>query len=147
MVIFVMVLNQPELDDFVLQSTVHTIKTKKPNLLLVHFTDLDTQRHYHGFSSDEAIAAIHRHNERLGKILEALKESGIYENSTVVVLGDHSALDENKAVNLNVLLHKKAYYHQCQREDNIIGRLIVKVVMALHIFILKTEHDLATITK
>ncbi|MFK9090614.1 alkaline phosphatase family protein [Bacillus salipaludis] len=100
-------LNQPELDDFVLESTVHTIKTKKPNLLMVHFTDLDTQRHYHGFSSEEASAAIHRHNRRLGRILEALHEGGIYENSTVVALGDHSALDENKAVNLNVLLHKK----------------------------------------
>jgi predicted AlkP superfamily pyrophosphatase or phosphodiesterase len=100
-------LNQPELDDFVLESTVDTIKTKKPNLLLVHFTDLDTQRHYHGFSSEEAIAAIHRHDIRLGRILDALMESGIYENSTVVVLGDHSALDESKAVYLNVLFHKQ----------------------------------------
>jgi predicted AlkP superfamily pyrophosphatase or phosphodiesterase len=99
-------LNQPELDDFVLESTVHTIKTKKPNLLLVHFTDLDTQRHYHGFSSPEATAAIHRHNARLGRIIEALKESGIYENSTIVALGDHSALDENKALSPNVLLHQ-----------------------------------------
>jgi len=100
-------LNQPELDDFVLESTVDTIKTKKPNLLMVHFTDLDTQRHEHGFSSEEAMAAIHRHNRRLGRILEALRESGIYENSTVVALGDHSALDENKAVSPNVLFHKK----------------------------------------
>jgi predicted AlkP superfamily pyrophosphatase or phosphodiesterase len=98
-------LNQPELDDFVLESTVHTIKTKKPNLLLVHFTDLDTQRHYHGFSSEEASTAIHRHNDRLGRIIAALKESRIYENSTLVVLGDHSALDENIALHLNVLFH------------------------------------------
>ncbi|MCL6573293.1 MAG: ectonucleotide pyrophosphatase/phosphodiesterase [Bacillus sp. (in: Bacteria)] len=100
-------LEQPELDDFVLASTVDTIKTKKPNLLMVHFTDLDTQRHYHGFSSEEAMSAIYRHNERLGSIIDALKESGIYEDTTVVLLGDHSALDENKAVNLNVLFHKK----------------------------------------
>lgn len=100
-------LSQPELDDFVLASTVDTIKTKKPNLLMVHFTDLDTQRHNHGFSAEEAIAAIHRHHDRLGKILEALKEAGIDELSTIVVLGDHSALDENKAINLNVLFHKE----------------------------------------
>jgi predicted AlkP superfamily pyrophosphatase or phosphodiesterase len=75
--------------------------------LMVHFTDLDTQRHYHGFSSEEALAAIDRHNSRLGRIIDTLKESGIYENSTVVALGDHSALDENKAVNLNVLLHEQ----------------------------------------
>jgi predicted AlkP superfamily pyrophosphatase or phosphodiesterase len=100
-------LNQPELDHFVLESTIHTIKTKKPNLLMVHFTDLDTQRHYHGFSSKEATDAIHRHDERLGRILKALQESGIYENSTVVILGDHSALDESKALHPNVLFQKR----------------------------------------
>ena len=66
-------LSQPELDDFVLASAVHTIQTKKPNVMFVHFTDLDTQRHYHGFESNETIAAIHRHDERLGKIIQTLK--------------------------------------------------------------------------
>lgn len=99
-------LNQPELDDFVLESTVHTIRTKKPNLMLVHFTDLDSMRHFHGFSSQEALVSIHRHHDRLGRIITALKESGIYDNSTIVVLGDHSALDENKVLNPNVLFHR-----------------------------------------
>ncbi|PLS07176.1 alkaline phosphatase family protein [Neobacillus cucumis] len=96
-------LQQPELDNFILETTVDTIKTKKPNLLMVHFTDLDTQRHEHGFSSEESMMALHRHNQRLGRILEALKEARIYEQSTVIALGDHSALDEQKAIHLNVL--------------------------------------------
>jgi predicted AlkP superfamily pyrophosphatase or phosphodiesterase len=100
-------LSQPELDDFVLESTVQTIQTKKPNLLLVHFTDLDTQRHYYGFSSKQAMDALRRHNMRLGRILQALKKSGIYENSTIIALGDHSALDETKAIKLNVLLREQ----------------------------------------
>ncbi|WP_462409797.1 alkaline phosphatase family protein [Neobacillus sp. Marseille-QA0830] len=100
-------LSQPELDDFVLEAAVDTIVSKKPNLILVHFTDLDSQRHYHGFSSEEALAAIRRHDNRLGRIIEALKESGIYENSTIAILGDHSALDENKAIHLNYLFHKQ----------------------------------------
>ena len=108
-------LHQPELDDFVLESTVQTIKSKKPNLLLVHFTDLDTQRHYHGFSSQEAIDAIHRHNTRLGRILQAIKECGMEENSTIIALGDHSALDESKAVKPNVLLHEHGLIEIDQR--------------------------------
>ncbi|MCC3357968.1 alkaline phosphatase family protein [Bacillus sp. REN16] len=99
-------LHQPELDDFVLESTVETIKTKMPNLMLVHFVDLDSQRHYHGFSSDEAMAALHRHDERLGRIMNALQESGNLEKTTIVALGDHSALDESKAVKPNVLFRK-----------------------------------------
>lgn len=100
-------LNQPELDHFVLEAAVETIKTRKPNLLLVHFTDLDTQRHYHGFSSKEAIEAVHRHDIRLGRIMDALKEAGIYTQSTIIALGDHSALNESRAVKPNVLLRQE----------------------------------------
>jgi len=100
-------LKQPELDDFVLESTIETIKNKKPHLLLVHFTDLDTQRHYHGFSSKEAMEAIQRHDHRLGRIRNAIKEAGLNNKTTIVALGDHSALDENKAIKLNVLLREK----------------------------------------
>ncbi|KEK24352.1 ectonucleotide pyrophosphatase/phosphodiesterase [Bacillus gaemokensis] len=100
-------LSQPELDDFVLASAVHTIQTKKPNIMFVHFTDLDTQRHYHGFTSEETTAAIQRHDERLGKIISVLKENGMYEETTIIALGDHSALSENKAIQLNNLFRKK----------------------------------------
>ncbi|MFE8697886.1 alkaline phosphatase family protein [Cytobacillus sp. FJAT-53684] len=100
-------LNQPELDDFVLESTVHTIKIKKPNLLLVHFTDLDTMRHNYGVFSNEATGAIYRHDQRLGRILDALEESGKAEETTIVILGDHSALDVNKAIHLNIVFREK----------------------------------------
>ena len=98
---------QPELDDFVLESAVETIRKKKPNLMLIHFTDLDSHRHYHGFSSEEARLALKRHDHRLGRITAALREAGIYENSTIVALGDHSALDESKAIKPNVLLKEE----------------------------------------
>ncbi|MGM0843412.1 MAG: ectonucleotide pyrophosphatase/phosphodiesterase [Bacillota bacterium] len=98
---------QPELDDFVLESAVETIRKKKPNLMLIHFTDLDSHRHYHGFSSEEAYAALKRHDVRLGRIVSALKEAGIYDRSTIAALGDHSALDESIAIKPNVLLKEK----------------------------------------
>lgn len=100
---------QPELDDFVTASVVDTIQTKKPNLMLVHLVDLDTQRHFHGFSSKEAMDALRRHDTRLGKIIAALKASGLYDKSTIVALGDHSSLDESKAVKLNVLLKENDF--------------------------------------
>jgi predicted AlkP superfamily pyrophosphatase or phosphodiesterase len=100
-------LSQPELDDFVLETAVETIKTKKPELMLIHFVDLDSQRHMYGFSSNEAEAAIRRHDMRLGRIMEAIKEAGIADNSTVAILGDHSALDESKVLKLNVLFKER----------------------------------------
>ncbi|WP_079508922.1 alkaline phosphatase family protein [Mesobacillus jeotgali] len=100
-------LNQPELDDFVLESTVETIKTRKPDLMLIHFVDLDSQRHMYGFSSNESKAALQRHDARLGRIIEAIKEAGILDDSTIILLGDHSALDESKVVKLNVLFKER----------------------------------------
>lgn len=100
-------LRQPELDDFVLESAVHTILTKDPNLMLVHFTDLDTMRHRHGAFSNEATEAIHRHDKRLGRILEALQQTDRLQETTIIVLGDHSALDENKVINLNVIFREQ----------------------------------------
>src|SRR5690606_15197215 len=38
-------------------------------------------------------------------------DAGIYENSTIVALGDHSALDESKAVKVNVLLKEQGLIH------------------------------------
>jgi predicted AlkP superfamily pyrophosphatase or phosphodiesterase len=102
-------IKQPNLDNFTHQSLLYTIKNKKPDITLVHYTDLDTKRHYHGFYSEEAKMALRRHDKRLGEIVKTLKESGIYEESTIIVLGDHSSLDEDKIINLNVLLRQKGY--------------------------------------
>ena len=44
---------------------------------------------------------------RLGQLMRALKESNLTDDSTIIALGDHSALDEASALQLNVLLHKQ----------------------------------------
>jgi predicted AlkP superfamily pyrophosphatase or phosphodiesterase len=137
-------LSQPELDDFVLESTVQTILTKKPNLLLVHFTDLDTQRHYHGFSSDEAMAAIRRHDVRLGRIIQALKKSGIFEKSTVIALGDHSALDESQAVKPNVLFREHGLIQVDERGAIINWKAYCKSCDGSAYIYLKNDQDFET---
>lgn len=96
-------LRQPELDDFTLACTLDLIKNKRPNLMMIHFTDLDTQRHHYGFDSNEAIEAIKRHDARLGKIIKTIKDARINDNTTIVALGDHSQIDESKVISLNTL--------------------------------------------
>ncbi|MBS4204500.1 ectonucleotide pyrophosphatase/phosphodiesterase [Lederbergia citrea] len=137
-------LNQPELDDFVLESAVHTIKKKKPNVMLIHFTDLDTQRHFHGFSSNEAHEAIRRHDIRLGRIMGALKESGLYEQSTIVALGDHSALDESKAIKLNVLLRERGLIQSNNSGKITDWKAYCKSCDGSAYIYLKDEKDIAT---
>lgn len=97
---------QPQLDDFTLECLLDTLKNKNPDLTLVHFTDLDTKRHYNGFNSREAKEAIIRHDKRLGRIVKLLKDEGVYDDSTIILLGDHSSLDQSKIINLNVTFKK-----------------------------------------
>ena len=99
-------LSQPALDNFVHESVKYTIDKYKPNLLLIHYTDVDTNRHYHGYNSKEANDALLRHDKRLGEIIKALKDANIFEESTIVALGDHSALDGNYMIRLNSLFRE-----------------------------------------
>lgn len=97
---------QPYLDNFVHAASKYTISKYKPNLTLIHYTDVDTNRHNHGYDSKEANDALLRHDKRLGEIIKTLKENNIFEDSTIVALGDHSALDCNYMIRLNSLFRE-----------------------------------------
>jgi predicted AlkP superfamily pyrophosphatase or phosphodiesterase len=119
-------INQPQLDNFTHEALLDTLKDKKPNLTLVHYTDLDSIRHYFGYNSLEAKLALQRHDLRLGDIINTLKENNMYENSTIIILGDHSSIDENKVINLNVLLKKHNYFKIGEKNQIVDYRAIVK---------------------
>lgn len=95
--------SQPELDNFTSSCLNYTLENKKPDITMVHFTDLDTIRHNFGFYSKEAKDALKRHDDRLGKIINTLKKSNMYDESTIILLGDHSSLNEDKIIYINKL--------------------------------------------
>ncbi|MCL1948668.1 MAG: ectonucleotide pyrophosphatase/phosphodiesterase [Turicibacter sp.] len=102
-------IRQPNLDDFVTASVNHTISSRSPELLLVHFTDLDTARHDHGVNSPEANDAIRRLEKRFVSIMDTLKENGLFESTNVVILGDHYQLDVHTKVPLNEFFAKQGW--------------------------------------
>ncbi|NLL70344.1 MAG: alkaline phosphatase family protein [Epulopiscium sp.] len=104
-------ISQPELDHFTQQSLLYTLKEYKPDLTLVHFTDLDTQRHGYGFYSTQAKEALERHDQRLGEIMKTLQKEKMDEESTLILLGDHGSIDTNKIIYLNSLFQQKGYLH------------------------------------
>lgn len=94
---------QPALDNFTHASLKYTLRTYRPDLTLVHLTDLDSQRHEHGFYSQEAQEAIRRHDKRLGELMSVMKHCGmdITRDTTLVLLGDHSQIDVGNIILLN----------------------------------------------
>lgn len=104
--------NQPELDDFSTLCACHTIKTKKPGLMLLHLIDLDDTKHRFGVTSNESQEAIRRMDIRIGALLDAVKAAGLSDHTALIVLGDHGQLDVKYKVHLNNLLFDKGLIYR-----------------------------------
>lgn len=98
---------QPDLDDFGMAVTEYTIKKYDPDMILVHLTDVDTQRHEFGVTGQHVRKALERHDQRIGKLIEWLSETRPMEDTTFVILGDHCQVDMHTIVYLNKLFLDK----------------------------------------
>jgi predicted AlkP superfamily pyrophosphatase or phosphodiesterase len=73
----------------------------RPDLLLVHFVDYDQLAHQFGPTSPQALAAIERTDEEIGRVRQGFLEG---EAPTLVVLSDHGFVPvEKEAAPLSVL--------------------------------------------
>lgn len=92
---------QPYLDNFSEAVSMDIIKKGIPNIMAIHFTDLDTMRHIYGLHSDAATGALNRIDKRITNLIQAYKDAGIYEETNFVLLGDHGTHDFDKVIELN----------------------------------------------
>jgi predicted AlkP superfamily pyrophosphatase or phosphodiesterase len=82
----------------------------RPELLLVHFVHYDQLAHQFGPTSPQALAAIERTDEEIGRIREGLLEG---EATTLVVLSDHGfAPVEKEAAPLSVLAEEGLFVQE-----------------------------------
>lgn len=95
--------NQPALDTFTCAIAQDILRKGKSDLVTIHFTDVDTQKHNYGSASKESKDALLRMDERLGKLLGAA--NGMYQ---FVIFSDHSQLDVGLTIDLN---QKLIEYH------------------------------------
>lgn len=102
-------IQQPELDEFLTAGILDTIRTKNPDLMAIHYVDLDAMRHQYGVKSPEAKAAIDRMDRHLGQIIQAMKEKGIFEDTVIAVLGDHYQIDTHTVVRFNQLFKEEGW--------------------------------------
>lgn len=100
---------QPALDNFTQQSLLHTLRKYKPGLTMVHFTDVDSNLHDYGIDAPEVKAAFLRHDTRLKEIIETLKSAEMYDDSAIIILGDHSQIAVKNVIYPNYLLKRKGY--------------------------------------
>ncbi|MBM6614471.1 alkaline phosphatase family protein [Desemzia sp. RIT804] len=94
-------IQQPELDEFLTAGILETIETKNPDLMAIHYVELDSMRHHFGVHSLEAQKSIRNMDKHLGQIIEVMKRKGIFEETIIAILGDHYQIDTHTVIHLN----------------------------------------------
>lgn len=80
------------------------IRTRRPELVLVHLLDPDHQEHAHGPDSPEARAAFERADRHVGELRAAVREAGVADRTVFAVVGDHGFAKVHTAINVNAIL-------------------------------------------
>jgi len=100
---------QPALDDFVHKSALHTIRKYNPNLVMVHYLDVDFTRHGYGLNNNHVKEAMQRMDKRLGELFKVIEETGDLTNTTICVFGDHYQKDTHTIFYPNTFLKEQGY--------------------------------------
>jgi hypothetical protein len=65
------------------------IEKHKPNLMAIHLVSTDGREHTYGPTSQLAVAAFEEADALIGRIVEATKKAGIYDETAFIVTADH----------------------------------------------------------
>lgn len=95
-----------KLDRMTAAFAAEVIRSHKPELLLVHFLDVDHVMHASGSDSDAARHAVDLVDANLGVILQALRDTGIEDRTNVIIVGDHGFVQVHTSLNLSALFEE-----------------------------------------
>lgn len=104
----------PQMDNFASAVYSDIIREEKPDLSFLHLSYLDHQRHNCGSESENVLHAISFIDEKIGEVLAAFDDAGIFEETLFVVLGDHGHRNFTKNFYLQEAINRKGYGDKIQ---------------------------------
>ena len=94
-------------DEIWTQAGEHILKRHKPNLLLFHLLTTDSSQHRYGARSLAGDAALALADAKVGRLIEAIRQAGIADRTTVIVTSDHGFKTYRETLQPNALLASK----------------------------------------
>jgi len=88
-------------------AATHLIESRTPDLLLFHLLNVDTMHHRHEAFSWPGYTAMAYADAQVQRILEALTEAGIRDQTAIFVVSDHGFMSVDTMVRPNVLLREE----------------------------------------
>jgi predicted AlkP superfamily pyrophosphatase or phosphodiesterase len=85
----------------------YIITNYKPNLMLIHFIELDGAHHDNGPRSATAFPVAERIDGYVGRVIEAVRNAGIFDQTTFFLVSDHGFAEVTKKFDPGVVLVKE----------------------------------------
>lgn len=93
--------------DWITKSVEYTIENNRPQLLFAYFPQIDYSAQKFGKSSPEVTNDLQKIDESVGKIINAVKSAGIYDETEFILISEYGFNDVNGAVPINRILREK----------------------------------------
>lgn len=87
-------------------AAIHAIKTHQPNLVMLHLLNVDAVHHKYGPGSWAGHSALGFADACVGRVVEAVREAGMLERTTFLIVADHGFMTIPKTLQPNVLLRE-----------------------------------------
>ena len=95
-----------ERDESLADVASFVLSTGRPHLLMLHIADVDGAQHVHGLWSRPAVAAIEKADLLLGRLIDVVVASGVWDSTALVVASDHGFADVTRMARPGVLLRE-----------------------------------------
>lgn len=79
-------------DSLATSTAIDYIKSKKPDFLFIHLDEPDGTGHNIGHNTPEYYQQVHKNDVLLGKILQGVKDAGIWDNTIILLTADHGGV-------------------------------------------------------
>jgi len=93
-------------DEWLTNASLSVLENFMPNVLFLHLPMLDLWEHYFGPGTPIAIDTLRHADEQIGRVVDKLKELGIYEETSVFVTSDHGFTNVIKYADLETPLRE-----------------------------------------
>lgn len=94
-------------DEVWTEAACRVIRERKPRLLALHLLNLDSIHHVHGPRTAPGYTAAALADAMVGRVLKALTEAGIRDETAVFLVSDHGFSKVEKTLRPNVLLRRE----------------------------------------
>lgn len=99
------------------QIAAHIIEQSRPNLMTIHFFAVDHFEHEEGRDGPQVRQAVAGADSGVAIIAKALRTAGIWENTVLIVTGDHGFVDVKQVVSPNLWLIKAGLIKDIKADD------------------------------